>query len=76
MAPYAISGYLLAGRFQLNVFVFLPTLLSILSPFPSNSENTFNSARMAGFFVGDTMTGTCQETNFRGEFPLVWEGRL
>ena len=71
---YPVICWLVASN-SMYLF-FLPTLLSILSPFPSNSENTFNSARMAGFFVGETMTETCQGTNFRGEFPPVWEGRL
>ena len=72
--PYPVICWLVASN-SMYLF-FLPTLLSILSPFPSNFENTFNSARMTGFFYGETMTGTCQGTNFRGEFLLVWEGRL
>ena len=44
-------------------------------PFLKFWENV-NFYSYDGAVVGKPMAGTCQGTNFRGEFPLVWEGRL
>ena len=67
--PFMRYSCCLVDSFFIHL-VFLP-LLSIL-PLSQNHGST----RMTGFFVGNPLAGTCQGTDLRGKFPLVWGGRL